>query len=154
MNPIEIKKTTDVDHSLKKTLSGSLTGSLERQESKSPINMLQLNKLLKLSNPNLRKSQLIDTESIPDDEDDLQIDETLDHNISALLTPTPSPSPSLESKHLNLSPSTTIMVYKLFYLQDPKRIHRVVLTGGPCAGKTTGINKIKNFFENIGWKVV
>ncbi len=28
-----------------------------------------------------------------------------------------------------------------------------MLTGGPCAGKTTSINRIKNFFENIGWKV-
>lgn len=33
------------------------------------------------------------------------------------------------------------------------RQHRVVFTGGPCAGKTTSINRIKNFFENIGWKV-
>ena len=38
-------------------------------------------------------------------------------------------------------------------LQDQKRLHRVVFTGGPCAGKTTAINRIKNFFENIGWKV-
>ncbi len=27
-----------------------------------------------------------------------------------------------------------------------------MLTGGPCAGKTTSINRIKHFFENIGWK--
>lgn len=38
-------------------------------------------------------------------------------------------------------------------LNEIKRIHRVVFTGGPCAGKTTSINRIKNFFENIGWKV-
>lgn len=37
---------------------------------------------------------------------------------------------------------------------DFKRIHRVVLTGGPCAGKTTSINRIKTFFDNIGWKVM
>lgn len=37
---------------------------------------------------------------------------------------------------------------------DEKRIHRVVFTGGPCAGKTTSINRIKTFFENIGWKVL
>lgn len=37
---------------------------------------------------------------------------------------------------------------------DFKRIHRVVLTGGPCAGKTTSINRMKNFFINIGWKVL
>ncbi len=39
-------------------------------------------------------------------------------------------------------------------LGDFKRIHRVVFTGGPCAGKTTSVNRIKNFFENIGWKVL
>lgn len=37
---------------------------------------------------------------------------------------------------------------------NSKRMHRVVLTGGPCAGKTTSINRIKNFFDNIGWKVL
>lgn len=39
-------------------------------------------------------------------------------------------------------------------IMDQKKIHRVVFTGGPCAGKTTAINRIKNFFENIGWKVL
>lgn len=38
-------------------------------------------------------------------------------------------------------------------LQDRTRIHRVVLTGGPCAGKSTCLNRIKTFFQNIGWKV-
>lgn len=37
---------------------------------------------------------------------------------------------------------------------ETRRIHRVVFTGGPCAGKTTSINRIKSFFENIGWKVL
>lgn len=36
---------------------------------------------------------------------------------------------------------------------EAKRTHRVVFTGGPCAGKTTAINRLKSFFENIGWKV-
>ncbi len=43
-------------------------------------------------------------------------------------------------------------MYLMDGLIDKKRIHRVVLTGGPCAGKTTSINRIRNFFENIGWK--
>ncbi|OAF71435.1 hypothetical protein A3Q56_00781 [Intoshia linei] len=34
-----------------------------------------------------------------------------------------------------------------------KKIHRIVLTGGPCGGKTTGQVAISNFFENLGWKV-
>jgi len=38
-------------------------------------------------------------------------------------------------------------------IKSEVRTHRVVFTGGPCAGKTTTINRIKNFFEAIGWKV-
>ena len=33
------------------------------------------------------------------------------------------------------------------------RVYKLVLTGGPCAGKTTGQNRINDFFENLGWKV-
>jgi len=39
-------------------------------------------------------------------------------------------------------------------IHETCRLHRVVLTGGPCAGKTTSISRIKTFFENIGWKVL
>lgn len=34
-----------------------------------------------------------------------------------------------------------------------KRVYKVVLTGGPCAGKTTVQAMMSTFFENIGWKV-
>jgi len=34
-----------------------------------------------------------------------------------------------------------------------KRVYKLVLTGGPCAGKTTGQNQLSDFFENLGWKV-
>jgi len=33
-------------------------------------------------------------------------------------------------------------------------MHRVVFTGGPCAGKTTTINRMKSFFSTLGWKVL
>ena len=33
------------------------------------------------------------------------------------------------------------------------KIWRLVLTGGPCGGKTTGQSRLATFFENIGWKV-
>lgn len=33
------------------------------------------------------------------------------------------------------------------------KIHKLVLTGGPCAGKTTGQLRLSKFFENYGWKV-
>jgi len=38
-------------------------------------------------------------------------------------------------------------------LRSPKRVYKLVLTGGPCAGKTTGQNRVSDFFENLGWKV-
>ena len=33
------------------------------------------------------------------------------------------------------------------------RMYKVVLTGGPCGGKTTGQARLCTFFENLGWKV-
>ncbi|KAI3409795.1 hypothetical protein GPALN_006170 [Globodera pallida] len=36
---------------------------------------------------------------------------------------------------------------------DKKQIFKIVLTGGPCAGKTTGQARLSSFFESIGWKV-
>ncbi|ODM98867.1 hypothetical protein Ocin01_07814 [Orchesella cincta] len=38
-------------------------------------------------------------------------------------------------------------------MSRPKKIYRVVLTGGPCGGKTTGQARLCTFFENLGWKV-
>ncbi|RWS26070.1 uncharacterized protein B4U80_07936 [Leptotrombidium deliense] len=32
-------------------------------------------------------------------------------------------------------------------------VYRLVLTGGPCSGKTTGQARLSTFFENLGWKV-
>ncbi|KAI8122913.1 TRPL translocation defect protein 14 [Lucilia cuprina] len=37
--------------------------------------------------------------------------------------------------------------------QHEKRVYRIVLTGGPCGGKTTGQSRLCTFFENLGWKV-
>merc|ERR1739838_524756 len=34
-----------------------------------------------------------------------------------------------------------------------KRVYKIVLTGGPCGGKTTGQPRLCTFFENLGWKV-
>ncbi|XP_076161711.1 TRPL translocation defect 14 isoform X2 [Ptiloglossa arizonensis] len=36
---------------------------------------------------------------------------------------------------------------------EQKRIYKIVLTGGPCGGKTTGQMRLCTFFENMGWKV-
>ncbi|XP_065557973.1 TRPL translocation defect protein 14-like isoform X2 [Artemia franciscana] len=34
-----------------------------------------------------------------------------------------------------------------------KNVYKLVLTGGPCGGKTTGQTRLCTFFENLGWKV-
>uniref|UniRef100_A0A914RFN4 NadR/Ttd14 AAA domain-containing protein n=1 Tax=Parascaris equorum TaxID=6256 RepID=A0A914RFN4_PAREQ len=34
-----------------------------------------------------------------------------------------------------------------------RRMYKVVLTGGPCGGKTTGQDRLRTFFEGLGWKV-
>nr|CAD2174813.1 unnamed protein product [Meloidogyne enterolobii] len=34
-----------------------------------------------------------------------------------------------------------------------KQIYKLVLTGGPCGGKTTGQERLATFFEGLGWKV-
>ncbi|XP_037950199.1 TRPL translocation defect protein 14-like [Teleopsis dalmanni] len=36
---------------------------------------------------------------------------------------------------------------------EKKRVYKIVLTGGPCGGKTTGQSRLCTFFENLGWKV-
>lgn len=33
------------------------------------------------------------------------------------------------------------------------RVYRVVLTGGPCGGKTSLQTTLSDMFENMGWKV-
>ncbi|CAG4907969.1 unnamed protein product [Colias eurytheme] len=37
--------------------------------------------------------------------------------------------------------------------QSQKMVYKLVLTGGPCGGKTTGQSRLSTFFENLGWKV-
>jgi len=34
-----------------------------------------------------------------------------------------------------------------------RTVYKLVLTGGPCGGKTTGQARLCTFFENMGWKV-
>lgn len=36
---------------------------------------------------------------------------------------------------------------------DRPMVYKLVLTGGPCSGKTTGQAQLSTFFENLGWKV-
>ena len=37
--------------------------------------------------------------------------------------------------------------------QTKRKIWKLVLTGGPCGGKTTGQARLSTFYENMGWKV-
>lgn len=36
---------------------------------------------------------------------------------------------------------------------NKNKVYKVVLTGGPCGGKTTGQARLSTFFENLGWQV-
>jgi len=38
-------------------------------------------------------------------------------------------------------------------LPPTNRVYKLVLTGGPCGGKTTAQSKLATFFESVGWKV-
>ena len=38
--------------------------------------------------------------------------------------------------------------------KEKQKIIKIVLTGGPCAGKTTAMNWIQNFFQKQGYKVL
>ena len=37
--------------------------------------------------------------------------------------------------------------------QRKRKVWKLVLTSGPCGGKTTGQTRLATFFENLGWKV-
>lgn len=39
-------------------------------------------------------------------------------------------------------------------MENDKKLYKLVLTGGPCGGKTTGQAHLCTFFENLGWKVL
>ncbi|XP_035226338.1 TRPL translocation defect protein 14-like isoform X2 [Stegodyphus dumicola] len=45
------------------------------------------------------------------------------------------------------------MIMTLDPEKKEKTVYRLVLTGGPCSGKTTGQARLCTFFENLGWKV-
>lgn len=38
-------------------------------------------------------------------------------------------------------------------LEQTTTIYRIVITGGPCAGKTTAMAELKERLENVGWRV-
>ena len=55
-------------------------------------------------------------------------------------------------------PATNMKLFKDFEdimaeEQRRRKIWKIVLTGGPCGGKTTGQTRLATFFENLGWKV-
>ena len=35
-----------------------------------------------------------------------------------------------------------------------KTVYKIVLTGGPCAGKTTALSWISNYFGKVGWRTI
>uniref|UniRef100_A0A914EEF7 NadR/Ttd14 AAA domain-containing protein n=1 Tax=Acrobeloides nanus TaxID=290746 RepID=A0A914EEF7_9BILA len=60
----------------------------------------------------------------------------------------------------NTIASTNNSRSRVFHMCEPdpskpqkSRVYKLVLTGGPCGGKTTGQSRLAAFFESIGWKV-
>ncbi|VDM37756.1 unnamed protein product [Toxocara canis] len=57
------------------------------------------------------------------------------------------------------NPASTFICTERFQMTDlnvtasKRKTYKVVLTGGPCGGKTTGQDRLRTFFEGIGWKV-
>ena len=39
-------------------------------------------------------------------------------------------------------------------IENNPNIHKIVITGGPCAGKTTGLSRIQNEFTKLGYTVL
>lgn len=50
------------------------------------------------------------------------------------------------------TPSKTLQHQNIFKIVA-NTIKRIVLTGGPCAGKTTALVKVTDYFTNLGYKV-
>lgn len=38
--------------------------------------------------------------------------------------------------------------------QKPVKLHKIVITGGPCAGKTTALSWIQNAFTDLGYRIL
>ncbi len=64
--------------------------------------------------------------------------------------------PTLEELKL-LAPLYNVSLEELLHALEEKRnvkITKIVLTGGPCAGKTTALNWIDNYFSKRGYRVL
>ncbi|GFO43175.1 trpl translocation defect protein 14 [Plakobranchus ocellatus] len=59
----------------------------------------------------------------------------------------------LSSANLNKSKNTKVVDMSQNGSDNRFKFYKVVLTGGPCGGKTTGQTRLSTFFENLGWKV-
>merc|ERR1712179_153425 len=57
------------------------------------------------------------------------------------------------SEMVDLDASNTGTIVMPEQRENAKKIWKLVLTGGPCGGKTTGQARLSTFFENLGWKV-
>jgi putative protein kinase ArgK-like GTPase of G3E family len=48
----------------------------------------------------------------------------------------------------------TVMDHAKIFKETQYPIHRICLTGGPCAGKTTALNKLSEKLQELGFKVL
>ena len=76
-----------------------------------------------------------------------------------LLSSCPSDQEKLLQASENNKLSSKSSKYDIFFFPLPtqglpptNRVFKLVLTGGPCGGKTTAQSKLATFFESVGWK--
>jgi len=112
------------DYSNDKLTNGASTNGISKTKNLE----MNLNKVNKMMNGNLN-----DKENEKNNNSILNLDQNKSMDIKN--------DRSTETKDANPNAKKTPMVYKL------------VLTGGPCSGKTTGQARLSTFFENLGWKV-
>eukprot|EP00033_Pygsuia_biforma_P000323 GCRY01000394.1.p1 GENE.GCRY01000394.1~~GCRY01000394.1.p1 ORF type:complete len:408 (-),score=41.38 GCRY01000394.1:317-1540(-) len=64
-------------------------------------------------------------------------------------------TPAESVDDLNLIPSTDRVSPESIVrvLNEKQMVHKIVLTGGPCAGKTTSMERLTEHFEKLGYRV-
>ena len=83
--------------------------------------------------------------------------------MDSMVPPAPSVHYSVISGGVTLTKQVPVLSCCFFFIildeyftqaeQKKRKIWKLVLTGGPCGGKTTGQARLSTFFENLGWKV-
>eukprot|EP00656_Telonema_subtile_P045106 TRINITY_DN51374_c0_g1_i1.p1 TRINITY_DN51374_c0_g1~~TRINITY_DN51374_c0_g1_i1.p1 ORF type:complete len:344 (-),score=100.88 TRINITY_DN51374_c0_g1_i1:47-1078(-) len=76
------------------------------------------------------------------------------HRIACEPVSSPVADSSLLKELSELKLENKLLTDQLSKQQEPSApLHRIVITGGPCAGKTTAMTTLRERLENAGWRV-